>query len=559
MHWQKKDSASTIKDVVIRNTGLSESEFLHPNKDPFIENLEQAVQYIKEAVTQCKHISIMADYDADGVTAAAILYRMFLHGFHYNDLSVRFPKRFSEGYGLSDTVIDEIDNGLLITVDNGISAVSQVQKAKEKGLQVVIIDHHLSDPESGLPNADIIVDPNALPSSEFNGYCGAGLAYKLAEKTGVCSERLLSMLVTLAAIGTIADVVPLVGDNRNLVVDGLKAINEGKGPRGLYALLNVLGITNLSEVDIGFKIGPIINAAGRLYDKGAKVPFILLATERYPNDLPQRLIAVNDKRKELVKTGTEKAEQIIAESKYVGQCPLVIYKKNTFHEGVIGIIAGKLAEKYRVPVIVLGNTKNQEYAKGSGRSFGNYNMKEMLDRVSDRLVSYGGHPGAAGITLRAEDVDAFRIALQEETKKSWKQENSDISFYDLEITSNEISAYINDLAQFAPYGEGNPKIIFKINDYRLTPRNGSFFQTLGNGSTIKLFGNGNSAIGFDLADKYEDLGQPNALTLYGSLGLNKFGRKEEIQVEMLDCEQVISTHKSSLADLLSQRMQQFGK
>lgn len=154
MRWQKRDAATTIKDVILRNTGLSESEFLHPNKNPKVANLEQAIIMIKDAVAHNRPIFIMGDYDCDGVTATAILYRMFLHGFHYRNVTVRFPKRFSEGYGLSTKVIDEVNDGLLLTVDNGITAVEAIQKAKDKGLDVVVIDHHMSDPKKGLPAAE---------------------------------------------------------------------------------------------------------------------------------------------------------------------------------------------------------------------------------------------------------------------------------------------------------------------------------------------------------------------------------------------------------------------
>ncbi len=558
MRWHKRDKAESVKDVVLRNTGLSETEFLHPKQNPYIENLEQAVACIKDAMAQNLRISIMGDYDADGITSASILYRMLHDEAHYRNISMRFPKRFSEGYGLSMKVIDEIKDGLLITVDNGITAVKEIEKAKAKGIKVVVIDHHLPDPEKGLPAADAVVDPNALCESEFKGYCGAGLAYKVAEKSGLCSEKLLKKLLALAAIGTIADVMSLTGDNRNIVIRGLQAINDGNVPKGLDALLEQLGLYDINETDIGFKIGPILNASGRLYDNGAKYPFLLLGTDNYNPKLPEKLIEVNEKRKELVKSGMEAADRIVAEQCLYGNFPLVIYGEKSFHEGVVGIIAGKLAEKFHTPVIVLGDSDDEGKLKGSGRSYGDFNLKVLLDKVSDLMIAYGGHPGAAGLSVEKGKLAALSEALQQEAQKMGGVSEQTEMFYDLEINATETAKVIEELNKYAPYGEGNPKVVFKIKDYRLTPRNGRFFQTMGDGSVLKLFGDNNSAIGFDLVMQYEDIGQPTKMDLYGNISINKFNHRDEIQIEMCDFERAAEGTGTSLADMLSQRMKAFG-
>lgn len=558
MSWKKRGSETTIKEVVLRNTGLSEIDFLFPNRDPVIENLEQAVKFITEAVRNKEHITVMGDYDADGITASAILYRLLVEGFGYKDITMRFPKRFSEGYGLKMTVIDEISSGLLITVDNGIAAVDEIAAAKEKGISVVVIDHHLPNPDKGLPNADVVVDPNALPNSEFSGYCGAGLAYKTALKSGVCSPKLLSSLLSLAAIGTVADVMELVGDNRNIVISGLQAINDGTIPIGLADLLEKLDLYEINETDIGFKIGPIINACGRLYDDGAKFPFYLLALDNYNPKLPERLIEINEQRKTIVKNGLNSAEMIIAQTCLYGDSPMIVYAEKTFHEGVVGIIAGKLAEKFKVPVFVLTEADEPDVLKGSGRSYGDFNLKELLDKVSDLMIGYGGHAGAAGLSLKKENLELLRETMKSEVEKSGYSEADEQLYYDLEIKPNEIEDSIKELNTYAPFGQGNPKVLFKVRGYKLMPRNGKFFQIMGDGSIIKLFGDNSLAIGFGLTQKFDDEGQPMSVDLYGNLGINKFNHKDEIQVELNDFERTASQNQgSSLANLLSQRMKMF--
>lgn len=474
-------------------------------------------------------------------------------------IKVRLPRRFSEGYGLSSKVIDEISDGMLITVDNGIAAVEEIAAAKEKGLTVVIIDHHLPNPEKGLPPADVIVDPNALPNSEFNGYCGAGLSYKLAMLSGVCDTVLKENIAALAAIGTVADVMPLIHDNRNIVIEGLEAINKGHCPKGLEQLLETLGLYEIDETDIGFKIGPILNAVGRLYDDGSKYAVQLLATDNYNPQLPHKLIEINEARKQYVNDGMQTVELTIAENCLYGDIPLLVYQSGkSIHEGIVGILAGRLAEKFHVPAFVLTDSEEPGLLKGSGRSFGEFNLKEMLDGVSEDIYAYGGHAGAAGITIKQNKLEELRLKMQNKVKEMGFENSKQTNTYDLVIQSEQIPELSKELAKYQPFGEGNPKIIFKIENYKLVPKNGRFFQNMGNnGTVLKLFGNHNSAIGFGLSQNYNDQGQPTILNLYGNIGINRFNGHDEIQIEMLDLEKAVFKRDNALSDMLAKRMQAF--
>ena len=268
MWVQKNPEHKTIKDVVLANTGMTEDELLIPKEHYHIDRLDEAAEIIKATAKTDTPISVVADYDADGICAAAVMW-MLLRELGVKP-KIRIPRRFSEGYGLSENIIDELEPGLLITVDNGIVAHAAIQKAKEKGFYVIVTDHHLSDGIS-LPNADVIIDPNAIPgSADFNGYCGAGIAYKLAVEILGKDHPLVPVLLSFAAIATVADVMPLIHENRFIVKDGLESMT-GKGRTiGLLALLERCGFESyITAKDIGFKIAPVLNAPGRLEDDGA--------------------------------------------------------------------------------------------------------------------------------------------------------------------------------------------------------------------------------------------------------------------------------------------------
>lgn len=565
MIWSKRNSSTTIEDVIEINTGISVHELAYPKSQYHIENLKEAVDMIRSAIHKNKKIYIYGDYDADGVTSCSIL-SMTLKYLGYSNFVTYLPCRFNDGYGLNEKSIENIDTGLLITVDNGISAVNAIKSAKNKGLEVLILDHHLPPEDGILPEADLIVDPNAIPGNDFNSYCAAGLSYRVANELLNASDFadfvFLQRMSCLAAIGTVADVMPLIHDNRKIVIEGLTSMNKGIMPTGLKALVEFLGMYQFEADDFGFKLGPIINAVGRLKHYGAQKAFNLLCEDNFDKAemYSEELIEINEERKEAVSQGVEVCELKIAEDCLFGDNPLVIYTSSDepyqFPEGIVGILAGRIAETYRVPTIVL--TETEKGFKGSGRSYGGVNLKEVLDKVKNQLVAYGGHSGAAGLTVKKDRIEEFRSDMQG-LCDCIESNDSERLYYDLEITSDNVLNMLNSLKKYAPYGEGNPKPIFKIKRAVLVPKGGSFVKKMGSeGQHIKMFGGKYDIVVFDGSAKYEELGNPIAIDVLGSISENHFGGRSDIQVEAIDFLKNEKKTTSELGDLLSAHLKNKG-
>lgn len=563
--WLKRDNASSLKEVVIRNTGLSEKELLEPKKNYFIKGIDEAAKEIFNAILSNINITIYGDYDADGVTSSSIIYLLLSH-LGAKHVKLRVPKRFSDGYGLSKKAVEEIESGLLITVDNGISAVDEIQFARDKGLRVVVLDHHLKRDDGVLPNANVIVDPSAIEGSEFEHYCAAGLAYKLSLRMSN-DETFLKKVSTLAAIGTIADVMPLVKDNRNIVIEGLKNINTGDCNYGLKRMLEALSIYDCDEGKIGYKIGPIINACGRMYDNGASFACGLFISEDFAlvNKYINFMIGTNEKRKEAVEEGMKICKTVIDDRCAHGENPLVVFTTKedsaNLHEGIVGILAGRLSEEYRRPVFVLTETEDG-VLKGSGRSFGDLHLKELLDTVSSKLMKYGGHAGAAGLSVEKSMIEDFicdiQVSLQNVAK--YTPDNQNFLYYDLEITSEKVSESMEELKKYAPFGEGNPKPIFLIRENRLLPKGGKFFRSMGDkGQHLKLFSNECDIVAFDMFEHYNNIGTPMCIDVVGTISENNFRGVSTLQIETLALEKsVVKRPSSSLADKIAEKMRNNG-
>lgn len=565
MNWMKRGSALSIEEVIERNTGLDIETFLHPPSNVFIKGLQEAADMIMDSVVSGELITIYGDYDCDGITASAILFLTLVNLGHSN-INVILPRRFTEGYGLSMAGVDRIDDGLLITIDNGITAVEQVAAAKEKGLKVVIIDHHLRREDNVIPEmADVIVDPNAIEGSDFSGYCGAGLAYKLACLM-LDDKDVLEKLSALAAIGTVADVMPLVMDNRNIVIQGLENLNHGRNFPGVAALLERLELYEVTEGDIGFRLGPVLNAAGRMYDDGAMQAFNLLTRDRvYAKKAADEMVKINDERKEVVAKGIEYCERMIEDQCLYGESPLLLYTTcddaYQLHEGVVGILAGRLAEKYKTPTIVLAET-HDGILKGSGRSYGDIHLKSLLDTASDIIAGYGGHAGAAGLSVDKDRVEELREKLKEsfEALDYHGEEGTDTAYFDLEVNAHQLPAVMAKLKRFAPYGEGNPQITFKVNNIRLVPRGGKFYRLMGNeGQHLKLFAQNFDAVGFDMAKRYREEQEPMCVHALGYVSENRFGHNTTLQIEMTDFQpKKVERKQSDLAMALAEKMKAKG-
>ena len=536
---KRRPELNTVSQVVCANTGMSAAQLLHDTRNYVIKGLDTAAQMIKEAIQEHRTIVVPGDYDVDGIMASSILYITLRSlGAH---CIVRLPRRFSEGYGLKEKMVAEFEPGqLMITVDNGIASLEAIKLAKKKGMTVIVTDHHLpvTDEETGLPvypEADLIINPNAIPgTADFNGYCGAGLAYKLAVELLGANHPLIPKLKSLAAIATVADSVPLVDENRRIVKEGLTAMVTKEGTTmGLYALLYLLYLNKCVTANhVGFKIAPAINASGRLRDNGSMDAFHLMVfdgTFQEAKEMAEKLLEDNKLRRELSEKWTKKAVTAIEQNGQQHDIPIVTYLPGV-PEGIIGIIAGRLAEHFQSPCFVLGDTGNLEVIKGSSRSYGSVHLKKLLDQNQQFLLTYGGHAPAAGLSLEKEKFAGFRQALINALRGCVLQQDEE-EYYDIQVSPAEVDKLMKELDQYAPYGEGNPSPVIMVNGLKLKPIDSQYYQTISAGRGIKLTTEELEAVSFDGAEAYKTLNNPKQVTLVGTLSRNYFNGKSKIQME----------------------------
>lgn len=532
MAWEKRGDARNITEVMKATSQLTLEEVAYPPtiSSSSIVGMDEAGDMVMQAAAEKLQVTIVGDYDADGITSTAILW--YLLRYLGVTPHVRLPRRYTEGYGLSMKVVDEIEAGLVLTVDNGISAIEQIRAAKEKGLTVIVLDHHL--PGRELPQADVIVDPHIAPEqSGFAEYCGAGLAYKLSQLL-VEDAEFLRKMCTLAAIGTVADVMPLIGDNRIIVKEGLRCINRHAVPVGLLALLNVVGTYEVDEQTIGYTIGPLLNAAGRLRDDGAMESLKMLITEDYAEaeEKAYALIETNNMRKDLLKEGMERARAILRNSNKEKDNPICIYDPELL-AGLAGLVAGRLAEEYKTPAIVLTKSEEEGQVKGSARSYGDVHLKHLLDKASQHLNRYGGHAGAAGLSLSEKNLGAFTQSL-EGLLSGYVRPDGSVIVYDLKVELSDIPQILEDLKRFAPFGEGNPRPVIRIDNILLLPQAGKLYRTMGdNDEHIRLLGRDLSVIGFNMTDEYMKQREPDVINAVGYLSRTAFMGNERVEMEAI--------------------------
>ena len=466
-------------------------KFLEPkleklNSPLLMADVELAANIIKDKIENKKKIRIVGDYDVDGVISVYILYTSLKALNACVDYII--PDRIQDGYGINDQIIDQakLDGiDLIITCDNGISAIEQVAKAKKIGITVIITDHHdLSYvEEEGVkkyitPNADAVVNPKRLDCHyPFKKLCGAGVAYKLIQYLNQIfniHEDQTHLLLEYVAIATVCDVVDLIDENRIIVKIGLELINKTKN-LGLKSLIEQSGIgdKSISVYHLGFVIGPTINASGRLDSAMIALDLLMCNDLDEANIMAKNLRNINEERKLMTQEGIDSCIKIIENNSLNNDKVLVIYNPK-IHESIAGIIAGRIKERYHMPTIVL--TKGLDGVKGSGRSIEEYNMFQELNKVKQLLNRFGGHPMAAGMSMEESNVDLLRNHL-----------NSNTSLTDLDLIPKiyidmglplEYISYqlVEDLQTLEPFGKGNPKPLFgekslKINSYNILGKN----------------------------------------------------------------------------------------
>ena len=464
---------------LIRNRDVQDKEeirrYLHGTVEELasphlMKDVDEAVEILRNKIKEKKQIRIIGDYDIDGVVSTFILLKGLKRVGAHADTYI--PDRVSDGYGIHEHLIekahaDGID--VIVTCDNGIAAYNEIAMAKEKGMTVIVTDHHeipYKETENGreliFPPADIIVNPKQ-PDCRYpeKRLCGAVVALKLVtalyEACGI-PERELEDFIELGAIATVGDVMDLQGENRILVKEGLKRLSHTSN-KGLRELIRANGLEDgeITAYHVGFVLGPCINASGRLDTAARSLKLLCAETEEEAAKLAGDLTALNQSRKALTEEGKEEAIRIVEETE-IGQDRVLVIFLPDCHESLAGIIAGRIREKYNKPVFIL--TKGETMVKGSGRSIESYSMFEELVKCGDLMEQYGGHPMAAGLSIKEENVEEFRKRLNENCTLTEKDLRPKI-LIDVPMPVSYINKeLVEEISLLEPFGKGNTRPLF---------------------------------------------------------------------------------------------------
>lgn len=558
------DSAgiSRLMSCILLNRGISDTDevkkFLHPDledlHDPFLlKDMDRAVDRIIKALKGKESITIYGDYDVDGVTSTSLLYR-FLKELG-TDALYYIPDRLEEGYGLSVPAMDKIKatgTQLIITVDCGISAFDEIAHAMAIGMEVVVTDHH--ECREQLPDAFAVVNPcrgdNDYP---FRELAGAGVVFKLIQ--ALCTKLSLGELylkyIDLAALATIADVVPLIGENRVIVKYGLEAIERTQNP-GLAALIEVAGLAGkpFNTFSVGFGIAPRINAAGRVGDAERAVRMFVTEDNAAAGKLARELDGENKSRQEIEAEIFSQAVKMVESDIDLTTEKVIVIASQGWHHGIIGIVASKITERYYRPTILI--SLEEDLGKGSGRSIEGFNLFKALTSCEELLERFGGHELAAGLALKPENVPLFRRAMNEYA-------NHELADEDL-VPRVKIDALVGpedisieraeELELLAPFGAGNPGPVLAHNCLKINE-----VKTVGDGKHLKLrlcnTSSNFDAIGFNLGEELTVISGLESINAAFSLEINCWNNTRRVQLNLRDVKQDKAKAKAELVDLQS--------
>lgn len=512
-------------------------KYLHSPKT--MKDVVFAVDIIKRKIQENKRIRIIGDYDVDGIISVFILYTALKKCGANVDYEI--PDRIKDGYGINENIVKvAYDEGVdtIITCDNGISAIDQIQYAKDLGLTVIVTDHHDVPfiEEDGVrtflsSQADAIINPKQIECEyKFKSICGAGVAFKLIEalyeEIGMDKEECYK-LIEFVAIATVCDVVDLIDENRIFVKNGLEMLNNSKNI-GINALKKACGLEDkeITAYHLGFVIGPCLNASGRLDSAKKGLELLLMEDDEEAKNLAQEIVDLNDARKNMTKEGVDRAINIIDSTDINNDKILVVYIPD-IHESLAGIVAGRVKEKYNKPTIIL--TKSEEGVKGSARSIEEYNMFEGLLACKELLDKFGGHPMAAGLSLQEDKVDELRKALNNKceltdedlTRKIMIDSSLPLEYLNLHL--------IEELNVLEPFGKGNAKPVFGVKDAKITKA-----MLLGKDKNVlklKLLTNNNITIDAMIFNDLENF-ESKIIEKYGNEELDNLYNKSNNNIPM---------------------------
>jgi single-stranded-DNA-specific exonuclease len=549
---RKTGDSAVLAELLLRN-GLGDADvaakFLRPAlaelNDPFLlPNVEAAAARLRRAIEAGEQIVVLGDYDVDGVSSTSLLVSILRRfGLHPHFV---VPRRMEDGYGLSRSAIDRaLERGkpdLFIALDCGTNSHDEVAYLFSQGIDVIVIDHHRSK-EKPLAQG-LLINPHVHGcegDEAWRNLCTVGLVFKLAhgllkllraDNHPVAHAIKLRDYLDLAAMGTVADLVPLTGENRILARYGLRILQACERP-GLRALMQVAGVKPdhaIMPVDISFRLGPRINASGRLADAALSVELMLSDDEQFCQETARQLDVFNRERQDIERQITEEAERMI-EGEFSDWPGIVLFGEN-WHPGVVGIVAGRVTRKYNRPCVVLGN--EGEFAKGSGRSVNGVNLVEVLGTCGEHLTSWGGHPMAVGVALNKTHLDHFRLRFADAVRISAGSDLIEpILTISAWITPDQIREKLMDeLESMQPFGQGNPEPIFGIRGVVLRQRPEVFKQThfrfsFDDSRGRRLFG-----VAWKMANRLPPVGVP--LDFAVELAWNHFNDRKLLQLELID-------------------------
>ncbi len=515
-------------------------KFFNPSlKDlhnPFeMKDMDKAVQRILQAIENQENILIYGDYDVDGTTAVSLFY-LFLSDL-YNNVTYYLPDRYKEGYGVSFQGINYAsDNNisLIITLDCGIKAIDKVDYAKEKGIDVIVCDHHT--PSSELPKAVAILNPKQKECSyPYDELCGCGIAFKLAQAINIVLERPESFVfkyLDLVAIAIAADIVPVTGENRILLAQGLSLINE-KPSIPVRKLLQIAK-QPYTTTDLVFVVAPRINAAGRIAHANLVIELLTQKQEKEIISKAYEIEYLNDKRKRLDEEITQEALVQIIENQEENKKTTVVFQP-FWHKGVIGIVASRLIENYYRPTLVF--TKNEDKLVASARSVSGFNIYNALEACQEYLEQFGGHKYAAGLTIKEENYNKFKEAFERIVSQTIDKELLEQRInIDLEIKLEDVSSiFFETLKRFAPFGPENMTPVFLSKGVKAKE-----FRAVGDGSHLRIVLTNIEetvsfvAIGFGLAEKKTILEKGQPFDIVYQLEENIWNGRASIQMRIKD-------------------------
>lgn len=505
--------------------------YLHPKRedllDPMLmQDMDKAVNVIRDAIEKHEEITVFGDYDVDGVTATAIL----LTYLRKQGAQVGFyiPDRHGEGYGLNIAAIEQIatHSKLLITVDCGITCAAEVARAKELGMRVIVTDHHQLGPQ--IPECEAVLNP-LLGHYPFRRLCGAGVAFKLVQAMG--GTEAIEPLWELAALATIADIVPLMDENRVIVYYGLAAMAATQRP-GLIALMESAGVDlqKVSSSDVAFRMAPRINAGGRLALASRGVQLLTTRRMDTAREIAEELNQDNIRRRELEIEIFQQADEMTRQQiDFMNERAIVVCGEG-WNPGVIGLAASRLVEKYKWPTILL--SRDGDICIGSARSIPGVNIHEAMSTCRDLFIRFGGHAQAAGLTIEAKNVPEFKRRLSEAIREQAAPEAFiPTEEYDLELELSEMTeAFVDAFSAMQPTGFGNPAPVFCVRgvhttDVRTIGKDGAHLRMrLAQGSDMR------SAIGFRMGDRAANL--PEVIEAIITLSINVWQDKRSVQCEL---------------------------